>query len=149
MKRLIITFLLLVCISTAFAQDRPGNNLGKSLSTMKKEFPELRFLRTEKKGDFYEDGYPEDGIALFFYLKNGFVIEECMICESTDGFPKMWYDSMCKSFTSKHPNALVKNTYNSKVYDFGDFKVSLIFYAKDGKNTALIVYDRTKNLFKS
>ena len=105
---------------------------------MKKEFPELRFVRTEEKGDFYEDGYPKDGIAVFFYLKNGFVIEECMICEGTDGFPKMWHDSLCKSFTSNYPNAMVKNTYNSKVYDFGDFKVSLIFYAEDGKKTALI-----------
>ena len=149
MKKLIVSILLLVCFSTAFAQDRPGNNLGKSLSTMKKEFPELRFLRAEEKGDFYEDGYPKDGIAMFFYLKNGFVIEECMICEGTDGFPKMWHDSLCKSFTSNYPKAMVKNTYNSKVYDFGDFKVSLIFYAEDGKKTALIIYESTKISFKS
>jgi hypothetical protein len=62
-----------------FSQE-PGNNLGKSLSTMKQEFPELRYIKTDQKGEQYEDGYPQDGIATFFYFRNNRVVEECMIC---------------------------------------------------------------------
>ena len=122
MKKILIVFILAICDITAYAQDKPGNNLGKSLSIMRQEFPELRYIRTDEKGDFYEDGYPEDGIAMFFYFRNSLVIEECMICESTDGFPKMWYDKMWESFASKYPYAVTQNTYNSKTFDFRNFK---------------------------
>lgn len=141
MKRVLILFIFLSAVFSAYAQNKPGNNLGKSLYTMKKEFPELRYLRTDDKGDFYEDGYPEDGIAMFFYFKNNAVIEECMICESTDGFSKMWYDELWKTFSSKYSYAITENTYHSKIFDFKTFKIRLIFYSENGKNTALIVYE--------
>ncbi|MCF0220285.1 MAG: hypothetical protein HUK14_10935 [Muribaculaceae bacterium] len=140
-QKFFIIIWLLICSIAVFAQERPGTNLGKSLTVMKREFPQLRYLRTDQKGDFYEDGYPEDGIALFFYSQNDIVIEECMICESEDGFPIMWYESMWKSFSSKYPNALTKNTEHFKVFNFGDFKINIISYSENGKNTALIVYE--------
>lgn len=110
-------FVMLFCsiIFCTFGQSRPGNNLGKSLNTMRQDFPELRYIRTDEKGDFYEDGYPEDGIAMFFYFRNNAVIEECMICESTDEFAKIWYNEMWKSFSSKYPYAVKENAYNSLV----------------------------------
>jgi hypothetical protein len=121
MKRILTIIAMVFAILSAFAQSQPGNNLGKSLLTMKQEFPELRYLRTDEKGDFYE---------------------ECMICESTDGFSKMWYDSMWESFASKYAYAVVENTYHSKKFRFRGFVINLIFYAENGKNTALIVYQK-------
>ena len=142
MKRILTIIAMVFAILSAFAQSQPGNNLGKSLLTMKQEFPELRYLRTDEKGDFYEDGYPEDGIAMFFYFNGNAVTEECMICESTDGFSKMWYDSMWESFASKYAYAVVENTYHSKKFRFRGYVINLIFYAENGKNTALIVYQK-------
>ena len=92
MKR-IIFLLCFICLTIiCYAQGHePGNNLGKSLSLMKQQFPELRFLKSDEKGDEYQDGYTEDGIGIFFYFKNNVVIEECMIVQSKDDFPRMWF----------------------------------------------------------
>ncbi|MBQ2366402.1 MAG: hypothetical protein II293_04495 [Bacteroidaceae bacterium] len=144
MKRILLLIILGFNLLIGYAQEQPGNNLGKSLYTMQQEFPELRFIRTDTKGDFYQDGYPQDGIALFFYFKENRVIEECMICQSTDGFSKMWYDSMWESFSSKYNYAVVENKYNSKKFKFRGFNIHLIYYAEDGKETALIVYEKNQ-----
>lgn len=135
-----MSFIYSVC---SVAQELPCNNLGKSLYMMAQEFPELRYIRTDKKGEFYQDGYTQEGIAVFFYFKDDKVIEECMICQSVEGFPKMWYDSMWKTFSTNYTYALVENTYNSKIFQFKGMKVSLIFYPRDGKETAMVVYEKT------
>lgn len=124
------------------AQNEPKCNLGKSLSTMKREFPELRYIKTDTKGDEYEDGYPEDGIATFFYFKNNIVIEECLICQTTDGFPREWYNSMVNAFNNNYGSALRTNNPNDKEYDFGSFLVHIIYVAENGQYTALIVYEK-------
>lgn len=141
MKKLLIFFTIFLFTFSLYAQVTPGNNLGKGLSTMRQEFPSLRYLRTDDNGDLYEDGYPEDGIAMFFYFRNGSVVEECMICESNDGFSKIWYDSLWNNFYAKYSYAVVENTYNSKVFDFRTFKIRLIFFSESGKDTALLVYN--------
>ena len=87
MKKILMTLMLLtVMVITAYAQDKPGTNLGKSLYTMKQEFPELRFIGSDENGERYQDGYTEDGISMFFRIRNNSVVEECMICDSDDGW---------------------------------------------------------------
>jgi hypothetical protein len=54
----------------------------------------------------------------------------------------MWYDSMWESFYSKYAYAVVANTYHSKKFRFPGFVINLIFYFENGKNTALIVYQK-------
>ena len=125
-----------------FAQE-PGNNLRKSLNEMKQKFPELRYIKTDQKGDEYEDGYPEDGIASFFYFRNGYVIEECMICQSSDGFSLVWYNSLVKSFNEHYRYALAKNTRFHKQYKFSTFNINLIYVSEKGSNTAIIQYERS------
>ena len=78
MKRLITTVFATLILACAYAQtNEPGNNIGRTLSQMKQLFPELRYTKTDSKGTQYEDGYPQDGIATFFYFKDNKVIEEC------------------------------------------------------------------------
>lgn len=89
---LLLTLMFFCCNINTYAQNEPNCNIGKSLTQMKKDFPELRFTKTDTKGDQYMDGYPQDGIGVFFYMKDDIVIEECMIVQSNDGFPRMWYD---------------------------------------------------------
>ena len=75
--------------------NEPACNIGKSLSVMKQLFPELRYVKSDAKGDEYEDGYPEEGTAIFFYSKDSKVVEECMIVQSNDGFARSWYNGRC------------------------------------------------------
>lgn len=145
MKKIFLFLAFVIALTVDCYAQEPGNNLGKSLATMKREFPELRYLKSNAKGDEYEDGYPEDGIATFFYFKNGTVIEECMICQSNDGFPIEWYNSMASAFNGKYYNSLRKNDLYEKIYVFSTFNVNLIFVSEGGKNTALIVYKATNN----
>lgn len=124
-----------------YGQSEPGNNLGRSLTSMCQKFPELRYIKTDAKGDEYEDGYPEDGIASFFYIKNGYVVEECMICQTNDGFPYQWYISLCNSFRKKFDRALRVDRRYYKQYVFSTFNINIIFASEHGSNTALIQYE--------
>ena len=139
MKRLSSLLLLLVASIALFAQE-PGNNLGKTLNSMKQQFPELRYIKTDQKGDQYEDGYPQDGIATFFYFRNNRVVEECMICQANDGFPLEWFQSLCKEFNKNWYSKLRSNNNTHKEYVFPSFSVDIIYVSESGKNTALIVY---------
>lgn len=142
MKKLLTIFMLIVIAISAYAQDKPGNNLGKSLYVMKQEFPELRYLSSDENGDRYQDGYTEDGISMFFRIRNNSVVEECMICDSDDGFSKMWFDELWKSFSTKWPYSVKVNKPYSKMFDFGSFKILMTFSQERGTNRALILYSR-------
>lgn len=142
MNKVLTFFILIVITISVYAQDKPETNLGKSLYTMKQEFPELRYLGSDENGDQYQDGYTEDGISLFFRIRNNSVEEECMICDSDDGFSKMWFDELWKSFSSKNPFAVKVNKPNSKMFDFGTFKILMKFSQDCGTNRALILYSR-------
>ena len=141
MKFCLLLFVL--SILPSFAQNNePANNIGKSLSLMKQQFPELRYIETDSKGDKYEDGYPQDGIAVFFYLKDNLVIEECMIIQSNDDFPRMWFDKMVDEFISNYSPGFGVSNYNSKHWCYSTFQVHLIYVSENRKNTALIVYEK-------
>lgn len=142
MKRLIATVFETLILAYAYAQtNEPGNNIGRTLSQMKQLFPELRYTKTDSKGTQYEDGYPQDGIATFFYFKDNKVIEECMIVQSNDGFPRMWFDKMVDSFITNYPPGFGTSGYNAKHWCYSTFSVHLIFISEDDINTAMIVYE--------
>ena len=142
MKKLTLSLILFSLSLILYAQREPANNIGKSLSTMKQEFPELRFIKSDQKGNQYEDGYPQDGIAMFFYFNNNRVTEECMICQSNDGFPQEWYRSLYTNFNRDWYTYLRTNTRNHKEYVFTDFTVDIIYVSENGQNTAMIVYSK-------
>lgn len=142
MKKLIAIFISLISVCAVYAQDEPGNNLGKSLYTMKQEFPEIRYLGTDASGDRYQDGYTEEGISFYFLLRNNVVVEECIICDSNDGFSQMWFSEMWKSFASKWPYSVKENKPFSKMFDFSTFKILMTFSSENGINRATILYSR-------
>lgn len=129
-------------LTTISAQDKPGNNLGKSLLTMKQEFPELRYLGSDENGDLYQDGYIEDGIFYLFRLKNNIVVEECMVVDSNDGFSEMWFNELWKSFASKYPYAVKVNKAYSKLFDFNSFKILMTFTQKQESYRTLVLYSK-------
>lgn len=144
MKRVSLFILSLIVPVILFAQE-PGNNLRKSLNEMKQKFPELRYIKTDQKGDEYEDGYPEDGIATFFYFRNGYVIEEAMIIQGTNGFPYDWYSTQVNAFKSKNNyiRYIPKPGHITFIYSY--FKIELIYVEESGMKTALIVYTLINN----
>ena len=135
------TLLLFVCIATiSNAKGKePRNNLGKTISELRQVFPNASYVRTETKGDFYTDGEdPSEGLSCFFYLKNNRVIEECMIIQSNDGFPKMVYDQWINTFSKYMSVAAFGDGVNHMC--FSTFSMHIMFFAEYGKNTALLVY---------
>jgi len=148
-KRFIIIVVLLLvemCFCHIQAQE-PGNNLGKTLSTMKRDFPELRYIKSDAKGDEYEDGYPQDGIAMFFYFRNNIVVEECLIMQDTNGFPNMWFNAQVNAFEKSRYQ---KRDHEARHYTFtySSFKVDLIYVEENGKNTAMIVYSPIRTQYR-
>lgn len=142
MKRLIITVFATLILAYAYAQtNEPENNIGRTLSQMKQLFPELRYTKTDSKGIQYEDGYPQDGIATFFYFKDNKVVEECMIVQANDEFPRMWFDKMVDSFVTNYPPGFGTSGYNAKHWCYSTFSVHLIFVSEDNINTAMIIYE--------
>ena len=142
MKRLIFLFTLLFSITLfQVSAQEPGNNIGKTLSEMKRIFPELRYTKTDEKGIQYEDGYPQDGIATFFYFKDNKVVEECMIVQANDGFPRLWYDKMVDTFLSNYRALCGIGGYNVHRWCFSSFKVHLLYVSEGGTNTAMIIYE--------
>jgi len=131
----IMTFVGLFC----YAQE-PGNNIGKSLSMMRQLFPELRYVKTDAKGMLYEDGYPQDGIAMFFYFRNDIVVEECLIVQSSNGFARAWYDAMVDSFIN-YSSVCAVSGYNVHRFCYSSFIVHLIYESEGGINTAMIIYE--------
>ena len=142
MRTLITAIFAILIISSAYAQtNEPGNNIGRTLSQMKQLFPELRYTKTDSKGTQYEDGYPQDGIATLFYFKNDRVVEECMIVQSNDGFPKVWFEQMVSSFITNYPPGFGTNSPIAYHWCYSTFQVHLIYVSERGINTALLVYE--------
>ncbi len=141
-KRVGLFVTLFFCCITTLCSARgnePGNNLGKTISELRQVFPNARYVRTEAKGDFYTDGEDtSEGLSCFFYLKNYRVIEECMIIQSNDGFPKMVYDRWIKTFSKYMQVAAFGDGVNHMC--FSTFSTHIMFFTEQGKNTALLVY---------
>lgn len=124
-----------------YAQLRdPATNIGKSLTQMKSLFPELRYIKTDGKGEEYEDGYPKDGIATFFYFKSNKVVEECMIVQSDDGFAYDWYKQMVSAF-NEYPWGFGTDSPYVHRHVYSTFTLHLIYTSEYGKHTAFIVYE--------
>lgn len=143
MKKTLSIILFIICFSVSintFAQKEPKCNIGKSIYQMKKDFPELRYIKTDTKGHQYMDGYPQDGIGVFFYIKNEIVVEECMMVQSNDGFPQMWFTSMVNAF-SNYPPKFKVDKRNVKHLCYSTFSVHIIYISEHDTNTAMIIYE--------
>lgn len=148
MDKIVSTRIIRLCITSLFVSiatlcnaksNEPGNNLGKTISELRQVFPNARYVRTEAKGDFYTDGEdPSEGLSCFFYLKNDRVIEECMIIQSNDGFPKMVYDQWINTFSKYMQVAAFGDGVNHMC--FSTFSTHIMFFTEQDKNTALLVY---------
>ena len=143
MKKILFSILAVLVNVTVYAQiDEPENNIGQTLSAMKKKYPELIFVASDEKGDQYADGYQKNNMATFFYFKDDQCIEEYIICESTDDSPYIWYKSKVALFDQKYYSA-GRNIVYGREYSFSTFRVKLICVTSEGTQTALLIYEKS------
>lgn len=79
-------------------------------------------------------------VLVFFLHKNGMVIEECMMVQSNDGFPQMWFTSMVNAF-SNYPPKFKVDKRNVKHLCYSTFSVHIIYISEHDTNTAMIIYE--------
>ena len=143
MKKIIsLIAACLVCLTMSAQVDEPENNIGSSLSAMQQKYPELRFVKSDEKGDQYMDGYKKDNMATFFYIKDNQCIEETVICESTTDAPYAWYKSKVALFDQKYYSA-GRNIVYGREYSFSHFRVKLICVTSEGTQTAMLIYEKS------
>lgn len=143
MKKIIsLIAACLVCLTMSAQVDEPENNIGLSLSSLQQKYPELRFVKSDEKGDQYMDGYKKDNMATFFYVKDNQCIEETVICESTTDAPYAWYKSKVALFDQKYYSA-GRNIVYGKEYSFSHFRVKLICVTAEGIQTAMLIYEKS------
>ena len=142
MKRIIFILITLALnLSVSAQENEPGHNLGKTLEEMRQTVccSTVRYLRTDHKGDLYQDGYTENGTAFFFYLKNNKVIEECMIIQTNNGLPLDFYNATVDKFI-KTPYKLGSNQPYYKHFVYSTFSITIQYNSENGKNTFAIIW---------
>ena len=138
--RVLATLFFASITMVCFARgNEPGNNLGKTLQELWLVFPNARYVSTDFNVDYYTDGEdPSEGVSCFFYWKNNRVVEEGMIVQSDDGFPKMTYDQFLNTF-SKYLNVAAFSIGVNHMC-FSTFSMHIMYFSEYGKNTFLLLY---------
>lgn len=73
--RQIFLFIISIIITSALYAQEPGNNLRKTISQIRQEFPNLKYNRNDKGYDMYNSA-AEDRDFTSFYFKNGILVGE-------------------------------------------------------------------------
>ena len=120
--------------------EEPKNNLNSSLSELKQKFSELKYISTDEKGDQYSDGTPTDGIGVFFYLKNNYVIEEAIVVQSNNGFAKEYFRTISNSFIQAGNYLDSSLSSEKKRFIYSYFYIDILNYTPEDTNTTLVVY---------
>ena len=134
---------LILCITTymTLSAAEPGTNVGKTLSSLKQEFPSLRFIKTDGAGDHYHDGEdPTEGVNCFFIVKNNLVTEECVMVQDTNGFPLQWWRKVCDKFYNDHSYQDVEPKPGHYKFYYSYFTIDHIYIEEGANKTAMTVY---------
>ncbi len=127
----------------------PENNLGKSLSTMRQEFPGLQYSRDKDGLDVYE--IKDQGLTLSFEFRNNRLVKEWLILSGDEGFLHEWFDSTVSAFKKtnyrrgSYGDLLIGD--NGKYlwqFEYSTFKVSIIDCVvrdADGNPVTMIIYE--------
>ena len=138
-KAWMLTFIISFVFSFSAHALEPGNNLGKTISQLQSEFPNLRYSKSEAKGDLYIDN-SDEGLPTFFWFKNGLSVEECLMIQDTTNFPLMWWRQMCDKFYNESSYKHVEPKAGHYKFFYSTFSIDLIYIEEGGINTAMIVY---------
>lgn len=129
-KILFLVFLLLMPV-VSNAQEL-NNNLGKTISLLHQDFPNLRYVGTR-------DGlteYTSDGITFIF--KNNKVVAESMGVDEGRSFGYNWFNAMMESFEKtsdkKRATQLVEdNSTLTRIFYYSNIWVTLGYWKSDGR----------------
>lgn len=139
--RFLLIAILLIIIATnssLYAQNEPKTNIGKSLSEMRVDFPNLRFIEHTSNGDHYQAGVTEHGVSAFFTFKNNRVIGECVMVRSKTGAAKAWFDKV-KSDMIALSSAVYNETDVHQLYS--TFSCHLYFSKENDEYCSALYYN--------
>ena len=130
-KMLKILFLvLLLLMPMASNAQEPKNNLGKTLSQLRQDFPNLRYVKA--RGGLIE--YTSDGIT--FTFKNNKVVAESMGVDGGGNFAYDWFNAMMESFertSYKRATQLSEDNFTlTRTFYYSDFWITLVYWKSDG-----------------
>lgn len=121
--------------------NEPKNNLTKSFDDLEREFTQLRYVGSTEYGAKYQDGYTEDGVSVYFYIKNDRVVRECIQVASNDGFPRMWFDANKESYIEKGQLGITATIGpNLLKMKFSSFTTIISYNESTNINTTTIEY---------
>lgn len=131
MKRISLLLLLFILSISLFAQE-PGNNLGKTISQIQQEFPNLAFLRYDKGYQVYNSAGDDEDFTSFYFSNGRVVGEYTYIFEyASDGrFITDLYISLINRFAkygARH-NRSKSSSYDITYFYFPNFIVKFANY---------------------
>ena len=144
MNKFIAAFFFIICIMTQNIYSQiPPNNLGKTKSELKQKFRDLRF--TEARNGLEE--YESNGV--YFTLKNGQVVAECMGVDDGRKVGYEWFLAMNKAFQKTSYTRVTELTNDamqlSRTFYYPNFWITISHWKDDGYTT--VTYQNS-NYFK-
>ena len=137
MKKVLTLVTLLTLAFSVFCTE-PANNLGRPYSRMIAEWPDLHYISSNGPRTVY--GVQDDGsTSSIFTFEDGVVVEECLMVESTDGFAKMWHNSVLESFYKTNYRS-VSRTSNGFKFHYSYFDVKVMFFSDRNGYTSMVIY---------
>lgn len=140
MKRLalIITSLF---ITVALPAQEPGNNLRKTVTELRRSFPDLVVWGYERSG--IQD-YKSPEANILFETKKGIVITEFTTFEGDNKFLKDLFNALVDSFSVKAKHYLWCNDRNSISFFYSYFSVYISYHPYESVS---ITYELNRNLW--
>lgn len=103
-------------------RSEPGNNLGKSLSQMRAEFPDIQYEKTIDGEDLYYTGGEEE--YLCFGFRYGVLVSESMYISGDINFRNELFRALTRSF-NQTPFIDCGTGEDVWVYNYSTFKVTI------------------------
>ncbi|MBR6927266.1 MAG: hypothetical protein IKH52_08715 [Bacteroidaceae bacterium] len=101
----------------------PGNNLGKTLSQMRAEFPDIQYEKTIDGEDLYYTGGEEE--YLCFGFRYDVLVQESMYVSGDRNFRHELFRALTNSF-DKTRFSLCQTADDMRVYHYSTFRVDIV-----------------------
>lgn len=138
--RLSFLVFFLAFVYNVFAQE-PGNNLGKSITQVKQEFPNLVYSRFDKGYKVFKSKGEDEDFTAFYFDNGKLVSEETFIFDyaSSGVYISRLYSSLVSKF-SKYNSKHKRKKYSDSDITFFFFSNYIIKIANYG-NQLQILYE--------
>lgn len=117
----------------------PVSNVGKSLTVIKEEFYDLRCIDNKNNREIYASGNDDD-VTQYFTIENNVVVEEALVCGSTDNFAYDFFRQYKSTFSTKYKNSIIRDTGNEIKFVFPYYTLTVTDSRKHEMNLTQILF---------